>query len=381
VKILYHHRTAAADGQYVHIRELTDAMDALGHDVVFVGPGRSRRRTLDAGDTATRNPPSRLARAARELLELAYTIPAFLRLWRSYLRTRPDVLYERSNLFFLSGLWLKRLTGVPYLLEVNAPLAQERTQHGTLFWQRLARRTEEAVWRGADHCFPVTNVLADHLRAAGVPDDRITVVQNGVGDAFLSELVENGPVGGIEGRVVLGFTGFIRDWHGLDRVVDLIGEQGESMNLHFVVVGDGPARVALEQQARDQGVSERVTFTGVVQRDEIPAHVAQFDIALQPDVVAYASPLKLFEYMALGKAIVAPDTPNIGEVLSHNRNARLFPPGDEDAFCVQVEQLSMDAPLRRRLGSAARQTIIDDDYSWRGNAARVVAVAQRLISS
>lgn len=377
MKILYHHRTAAADGQYVHIRELTEALESLGHEIIFVGPGRQRHRKMGSGG-AQKKEPGRMMRAIRELLELGYALPAFLRLWRGWLRNKPDILYERANLFFPAGLWLNRLVGIPYLLEVNAPLAEERSRHGTLIWQRLARKTEQAIWRGADHCFPVTNVLADHLRAADVPEERITVLHNGVSDIFLNPKPTPAPVAGLEGRVVLGFTGFLRDWHGLERVLEMIAEQGEQLNLHFVIVGDGPARPALEADVAKLGVEDRVSFTGVVQREDIAAYIAQFDIALQPDVVAYASPLKLFEYMALEKPVVAPDTPNIGEVLQHNQNARLFPQGDENAFCVQVEELALDRALRERLGKAARQTIVDDDYTWLGNARAVAQMGQDL---
>ena len=380
MKILYHHRTAAADGQYVHIRELTEALESLGHEIIFVGPGRQRYRKMSSGG-ARKKEPGRMMRAVRELLELGYTLPAFLRLRRGLLRHKPDILHERANLFFPAGMWLKRLVGIPYLLEVNAPLTEERSRHGTLIWQQLARRTEQAIWRGADHCFPVTNVLADYLRQAGVPEERITVLHNGVSDLFLNPKPVPAPVAGIEGRIVLGFTGFLRDWHGLERVLEMIAEQGGPLDLHFVIVGDGPAKPALEADVARMGIEDRVSFTGVVQREDIAAYIAQFNIALQPDVVAYASPLKLFEYMALEKPVVAPDTPNIGEVLQHNQNARLFPQGDENAFCVQVEELALDRALRERLGKAARQTILDDDYTWLGNARAVAQVGQDLQAS
>jgi glycosyltransferase involved in cell wall biosynthesis len=117
-----------------------------------------------------------------------------------------------------------------------------------------------------------------------------------------------------------------------------------------------------------------LTCLGLVDRDRIAGHVAAFDIALQPQVVAYASPLKLFEYMALGRAIVAPDQANIREVLTDGENALLFRPGDPAHFAAQIVRLCADQALRRRLGDAASATIDTRGYTWDDNARRVAAL-------
>ncbi len=125
-------------------------------------------------------------------------------------------------------------------------------------------------------------------------------------------------------------------------------------------------------------MTDRITFTGLVARDRIPDVVAAFDIALQPDVVAYASPLKLFEYMALGCAIVAPDVANIREILSDGKNAVLFNAND-DAFRAAIERLSTDPALCARIGMAAKALVIDRPYSWDNNALIVETLFQELL--
>jgi glycosyltransferase involved in cell wall biosynthesis len=104
-------------------------------------------------------------------------------------------------------------------------------------------------------------------------------------------------------------------------------------------------------------------------------HVAAFDIALQPAVTDYASPLKLFEYMAQAKAILAPDQANITEALQDGKDALLFAPG---GFEPALSALIGDASLRARVGAAARETLIRRDFTWAGNARRVEAIAERL---
>jgi glycosyltransferase involved in cell wall biosynthesis len=177
--------------------------------------------------------------------------------------------------------------------------------------------------------------------------------------------------------VVLGFVGFVRDWHGLDSVIAAMAAD-PATRLELVVVGDGPAAPALQRQAAALGVADRVRFAGLVAHDAIPGLVAGFDIALQPRVVAYASPLKLFEYMAAGKAIVAPDQPNIREVLLDGETALLFDPAEPDTMWIAIRRLAADPLLRGRLGAAASAEVTRRGYTWRANAERVVAWAHAL---
>ena len=381
MRILYSHRTQSSDGQQVHIRELTGALRERGHEIVMAGPGGETSPDAMALDAKKKSVlRSWLPPAIYEPSEFSYSMPAYRRLAKISAALPPDILYERYNLFFHAGAWLRRNTGVPMILEVNAPLAEERARHGGLFWKNFARRSEAAIWRAADMVLPVSGVLADHVRAAGVADAKIEIISNAVSNEFLAQYNPNKirERYGLNDKVVLGFSGFVREWHGVDRVIRLMVEK-KRPELHLLIIGDGPARPALEKLAADQGVSSDVTITGVLQRDQMPDHIAAFDIALQPAVVDYASPLKLFEYMALGKAIIAPDQQNIREIVKNGETALLFPTKDAGAFDKMLSTLIDDAPLRTRLGAAARDDLVRRDLTWNGNAARVETVAHKLI--
>ena len=261
----------------------------------------SARRPMTPWRWAARAALARIRRllpgALGELAEMAYGLVSTARLARAARAFRPDIIYERANLFHVAGSWTAWRRGVPLLLEVNAPLAEERIRFSGLRLKRLAHAAERFVWRCADIVLPVTEVLAGHVTAAGVPRRRIAVVPNGIDLEDFARL----PARAASEAVQLGFVGFVRHWHGLDRVLRGLAAWQGAPRLDLTVVGDGPARVDLESLAVELGLGDRVRFTGLATREEIPRLVAGFDIALQPASVPYASPLKLFEYMAAGR--------------------------------------------------------------------------------
>ncbi|WP_153110295.1 glycosyltransferase family 4 protein [Propionivibrio limicola] len=387
MRILYHHRTASKDGQAVHIAEMIDALRAEGHEVRVVAPavGEGEKGKMGRDIGWVNRLKKSLPMVLYELLELAYSLHAYRKLKAAARDFRPDVIYERYNLYLLAGALLKKRLGIPLLLEVNSPLVFERSRHsGGLALPRLARWAEGTAWRAADRVLPVTKVLAGYVREYGVPDERIAVIPNGINKAHFATAPEPELAKaklGLQGRLVLGFTGFVRDWHGVDRVIDWMASEEAPDNVHLLIVGDGPAREALEAQARALGLARAVTFTGVVDRDAVPSYVAAFDVALQPAVTAYASPLKMMEYLVLGKAIVAPRTPNICEILSDGENAALFDENVPGSLERALTTVCCDAALCLHLSANARETIDRLDLTWRGNARRVASLAAMLISN
>lgn len=386
MKILYHHRTASKDGQAVHIEEMISAMRELGHEVRVVAPSIGQQADTKGQMGAevgwVHRLKAALPKALYELMELGYSLVAYRQLLRAAKEFAPDFIYERYNLFLLSGTMLKHRLGLPLLLEVNSPLVDERLKHsGGLSLVRLARWAEAKAWRSADYVLPVTRVLAGHITAVGVPDARICVLPNGINEAhFVSAPSPEQAKArlGLQGKLVLGFTGFVRDWHGVDRVVRWMATPQAPANCHLLVVGDGPVRAELEALAASLNISAKVAFTGVIDRHLVPEHVAAFDVALQPAVTAYASPLKLMEYLVLGKAVVAPAEPNLREVLADGDNALLFDGSRPASFEDALTRLCSDDALRARLADGARKTIARLDLTWTGNARRAVALVAGL---
>lgn len=385
MKILYHHRTASKDGQAVHIEEMIEALRAEGHEVRVIAPAIGDPGEMGGKVGWIHSLKAALPKAVYELLELAYSLHAYRKLLAAARVFKPDAIYERYNLFLLAGSMLKRKLSIPLLLEVNSPLVYERSQHsGGLALPWLARWAEGKAWRAADYVLPVTQVLASYVKEYGVPENRIAVIPNGINKSHFSEAPTSSAAKtslGLQDKLILGFTGFVRDWHGVDRIIDWMATVDAPTNAHLLVVGDGPVREELEAQAASLGIGERITFTGVVHRNKVPAYVAAFDIALQPAVTSYASPLKLMEYLILGKAIIAPATPNLLEILSDGKNAAMFDEAQPGSLQATLTRLCRDDALRDRLATAARRTIDDLQLTWTGNAQRVVNLASSRISA
>lgn len=377
MKILYSHRIRSRDGQSVHLEAMVAALREAGHEVRVIGPAGFHQAGLGDDSRMVALIRRRLPAWVGELAELAYAVPATFRLNQAARAFVPDVIYERANLFHLAGALVSRYRRLPLLLEVNAPLAQERARFGQLSLRRIAAATEHFAWRRANVVLPVTAVLAAIIAAAGVLASRIVVIPNGID---LNDFPAPAPPVEAE-EVVLGFVGFLRDWHGLDGVLRAMAAWQGAPRFVLRIVGEGPARAGLEALAQELGIADRLEFTGLTAREAIPPLIGGFDIALQPGAVAYACPLKVLEYMAAGCAIVAPDQPNLRELLDDGRTALLFDPAAADGMWQAVLRLGRDAALRRRLGAAARQDITRRRLTWADHARRVVGLAEQEIES
>lgn len=370
----------------VHISELVRAMRCSGHEVLVVGPsgpGPDEAGQSNKAEQLLEAVRRRLPRAVFEAAELLYNLYAYARLSRSAHAFRPDIIYERHNLYLLAGLYFSRWNRLPLILEVNAPLASERSMLGELALRHIAGFCERLLWRKADIVLPVTHVLAEKVMAARGARGNVTVIHNGVRLGAGSDEQDWARVRrrySIDpDAVVVGFAGFIRTWHGVEWALEVLRDLPP--NIHLLIVGDGPGRPILQEHLARHGTADRVHITGRLPHTEVASHVAAFDIAVQPAAVPYASPLKLMEYMAFARAIIAPDQPNIREILTNGKDALLFTPGDAVSFRNALITLCTDSDLRGKLGIAARNTIDDRGMTWEANTARIAALAYAMVDA
>lgn len=378
MKILYHHRTRAADAQGVHIAEMVQAFRDLGHTVELAALVSPDSRPPDR---TVREPLwRRLVRAVPfsfEILLLSYNLAGLWLLLRAVLRFRPHFIYERYALFNFAGVLVARLFRIPLVLEVNSPLALEAAEEGLLRLRRLARWSEARICNAASLVVAVTGVLRSMLIEGGADGRRVRVLHNGVSrerfypkppDPSLRSAL------GLEGCFVIGFVGWFRPWHGLELLLEAFRRAGFTARpARLLLVGDGPAMPSLRQKVESMGLSGSVIFTGAVPHREIPAYVSLFDCAVQPAANPYCCPMKIIEYLAMAKPVVAPAQPNISELVDHGVEACLFHPGDADSLASALVALAEQPGLLDALRRGAASAIERKGLLWPRNAEAVIA--------
>jgi len=363
-------------GGSVHVQAVAEGLARLGHDVHVItqpggawpeGPvhwhpqspplGTQRLRWLKAGTVA----------------DLGRRIDA-------------DVVIERYHNFGGEGILAARRLGVPGVLEVNAPVidypgsAKARVDRALLVepmrrWRdRICRLTDlfvtptaeilpgwidrarvlEIEW-GAD----VRHFRPDVPRAAGFPSD--------------------------PGRIWCVFAGAFRSWHGVVHLAASLARLHEAGDNRFgaVLIGDGPERAAAQRAARHV---PGVIFTGAIPHAQLPSWLAAADIGVAPfdplkhgplRLCFYWSPLKIFEYMAVGLPVVAPALSRLGRLVEHGRDGLLYDAGDPRALDRALVSL-VDPATRERMGRAARERVVNH-FSWDAHCATLEARLQTLV--
>jgi glycosyltransferase involved in cell wall biosynthesis len=142
-----------------------------------------------------------------------------------------------------------------------------------------------------------------------------------------------------------------------------------------LIVGDGPARASIEAAVRREGLTGKVTITGRQPHTGVRRFVAAMDVAVSPRATRYASPMKLVEYMAAGKAVVAPDMPNIRDLIAPDVTGALFQAESADSMAAAIDRLLADPALRAQLGTAARASV-EQRRNWRHNARSVIEIGE-----
>jgi glycosyltransferase involved in cell wall biosynthesis len=306
-----------------------------------------------------------------EVAELASGIAQGLissRRLRSAGLPRPSgFIYQRYSLNNLAGVILSRRWGAPLVLEANGSEAKWRQDFGAVQYPRLAYACERLILRRADVIAAVSTNAAEDLLTAGAPPERVRVVPNGVRvDRFAGATPMPLPAGFADALVVC-FVGLFYPWHG----VRFLAEAFSLLHTRFpdtrlLLVGDGEEMPVVKSVLQRHGVLEATHLAGLVPRVDAPRYMAAADVLVSPhaDVEHFiGSPIKLFEYMASGKPIVATRVGQIEEVLTDEQNGLLVPPEEPEAMAAALERLYADPRLRERLGREAQRQATKD-HSW-----------------
>ena len=335
----------------------------------FYGLPRIETLTIELAPTAP-------VAAARRAAYLSYAAG------RSVGHARHDLIFTRDLGLAALLVRLPRAARAPLVYEAHGIASVVAASLPTLLThappasasklKRLDRR-DARVWKDADGYVTITAGLATELTRRFGERGRVAVIPDGV---RLAAPAADEPAPNQDETHVftIGYAGHLYPWKGVDLVIEAVAALPDARGL---IVGGHEGEPDLERVrafATSLDCVSRVTFTGALPPTDVASRLREADVLLLPNPASaistsFTSPLKLFEYMAAQKPIVASDLPSIREVLRDGENALLVPAGNPPAFTAAIRRLREDPALAARLAAQARSDA--HEYTWDRRAERL----------
>jgi glycosyltransferase involved in cell wall biosynthesis len=303
---------------------------------------------------------------------------------RKLLGERCDWVYERFGVYQMLGRHFKRC-GIPWIVETNGALFHEaKAERSSIALVQWARRRELRVYREADVLITITEALKEIIvDAARVPADKIIVVPNGVDTSRFN------PATAVPRRIyaepTIGLVANLFRWHALDLLIDAVSElDSEGIAFNIVVVGDGLMRTEWESHAHSLGFGERTAFFGQVPWSDIPSLIAGFDLCYSGQVnlqigKMYHSPLKLYEYMAMGKPVVASAFEDSRRVVRPDETGFLFEGGNKESLKRTLRSAWKARSRWKIMGEAARELVVRE-HSWKQRVRTMIGQIEEVLA-
>lgn len=389
MNILYHHRTQGRGAEGVHITGIVRGFERRGHRVTLLSaPGVDPHKT--AGTYLYSAAPSLMSRVWKsisrscpqfvfELIEFAYNAFHLCRLWRVLRDEKIDLVYERYAFFLFATVALCRMKGIPVILEVNEIAGIPRAR--PLILRRAAQFIERTVFIKALSVVTVSSFIKRKIVEAGTPADQVVVMPNGVDPEMFNPRVDGSSVRkrfNMGDAVVIGFVGWIDPWDNLPGLLETFRDlltAGANLKLFLIgdVAGKGVDKDLIAKTAAKLGVTHALIHVPRVPREDMPRHIAAMDVCVIPDSNEFGSPVVLFEFMGLAKAVVAPSVPPVLDVLRDGENGIVFEARNMAAMKAALSRAVGDKTLRDQISKSARRSI-DEKHTWDNNAGSVLEI-------
>jgi len=389
-----------AGGSVAHVAGVVNGLLRRGYDLDLFGPGEAPLVAPAAAVHRLRAPSPLALRQEANVQRFQRSIVA--EVMRSG-RPPYSFLYQRNSIGSYAGVVAARRLRTPLVLEYNGSEVWTAKKWGRgLRYEDVALLAEDVSLRHAELVVTVSDVLRNELLERGLPEERVLAHPNGVDpEQYAPDLLDDAERAALRARhgiaadaLVAGFIGTFGQWHGVDvlaraivALVDRHPHLVERERLHFLLVGDGLRMREVETTLAGTAARAHVALTGLVPQSEGARHLAACDILLSPHVPNpdgspfFGSPTKLFEYMATGRAIVASELEQIGEVLTPGVHvgeepgsdalAVLVRPGDVGELVEGIRWIAERPDWRRRLGENARARAIER-YTWDHHVGAIV---------
>lgn len=305
---------------------------------------------------------------------------------------RPALIHAASNHWNgLTAVRTARALGIPSIYEVRGLWEITRGSRNpewaqSNMFQYMARMEADAA-KGATKVFTITEALKTEMIARGVQAEKITVVPNGVDTSRFTPIERDEELAaelGLTGKAVIGYVGSVLDYEGIELILQAAKQLSRTReDFHVLIVGDGAELERFKLFVQEQDLSDVVTFTGRVPHEQVERFYSLVDIAPFPrlplPVCEMVSPLKPFEAMAMGKAVIASDVAALAEIVSPGVNGLLHEKGSAESLIEGLTSLLDDRALAQRLGAQSRDWVVENrDWS---QLAQVIARAYEELTS
>jgi len=363
-------------GGSTHVIEVCRGLAALGHHVLaIVGPADGPLPDLGGSAGGT-------VRIVNTPGSPAFGLALLPLIAREAARFRPDAIMERYYNLAGAGLLYAKLRGLPGLLEINAPLYDPPGSRKDRLDRALGRPLRRwARWqaRAADR---LVTPLATTAGALARPGTIVELPWGANADLFDPARLDPALVAATRADLaipadapVLAFSGSFRAWHGVETLLDALETLLPARpELRAILIGDGAERPALMARVAGWGeLGRRVIFTGRLPYPEMPRYLAVADLGVAPFEPArhaalrhfgfYWSPLKIFEYGAMGLPTVCPAIPPLDSIVRDGREGRLYPVSDHAGLVAAITALLASPEGRRAMGASARRRA-SEEWSW-----------------
>ncbi|OAD19159.1 group 1 glycosyl transferase [Candidatus Thiomargarita nelsonii] len=333
-------------------------------------------------------PTYELGRNLPNVPELIYNKQLIQCLESKFENNYPSFIYQRYSLGNYVGVYLKAKYKIPYVCEYNGSFPWMAKHWGgkKLFHDRLISKIELLNLNAADVVVVVSQPMKNELVDRGIEANKILVNPNGVDPARYSPDVNGSQIrkqyGFDEDKILIGFIGTFGLWHGAEVLAEAFGKLLQKFpdyqqRIKLLMIGDGPRLARVKENIEKYGVGDACIMTGLISQEDGPIHLAACDILASPHVPNpdgtpfFGSPTKLFEYMAMGKGIVASDLDQIGEILKHEQTAWMVKPGNSESLMSGLKTLIDNPKLRDKLGQTARKTVLQHQ-TWRKHTQKII---------
>lgn len=367
-------RESVASGAIAHTKGVVEAFARDEKNVCICSPDKFDYIKEDVGYILV-NPNEMMSYGHGELADLEYNDLLIPTLVEKYQNQKPSFIYQRYGLNNYTGAYLAKKLNIPFILEYNGSEIWMSHHWGKpLHYESVAQAIETANFQSADLIIGNAESMIDELVSYGVEKDKICIIPNGVdASRFTPELdgtAIRSKLGFAKDDIVVSFIGTFGPWHGAEVLAQTISKVCvHNPHVRYLYIGGGGSYEQVKEIVKSSGYEDRVMMIGFVPQLEAPSYLAACDILVSPQIPNpdgtpfFGSPTKLFEYMAMGKAIVASNLDQMGRILHDNKTALLSIPGNVESLSNAIVQLAADSDLRSMLGANAREEVVEK-YTW-----------------